>query len=188
MAQVLRRQPYAKPCDMWSLGVVAFIILAGRRPFHSRDRDEKIDLILRAEPVYAGSGWRGISDDAIDFVRSLLRKDPAQRLSAQEALQHPWLLNHKAEEADAATAMQHSAAILRSLQAFSTSTRLHKIALELLAFAAPSGEVEQLRKIFNRIDADGSGAISLVEFKEAMAAHPQFNERSVRMPSSSLPL
>ena len=47
--EVLLRQAYAKPCDIWSLGVVAFILLAGRRPFHSRDRDEKIDLIINAQ-------------------------------------------------------------------------------------------------------------------------------------------
>ena len=70
--------------------------------------------------------------------------------------------------------------VMRSLQAFSTTGRLHKVALELLAFAAPSHEVDQLRQVFVAIDADGSGAISREEFKQAMAAHPQYNDGEIR--------
>ena len=175
--EVLRRQPYAKPCDMWSLGVVAFILLAGRRPFHSRDRETKIDLILHSEPSYTGSGWRGISPTAIDFVKALLHKAPEERLTAAEALRHPWIAGAKAAAAaDAAQQLQKNAQVVRSLQAFSTTSRLHKVALELLAFAAPSHEVDQLRQLFVAIDADGSGSISRDEFKSAMAAHPQFKD------------
>ena len=54
--EVLRRRPYSKACDMWSLGVVAFIVLAGRRPFHHHDREEKIDRILHSEPSFRGPG------------------------------------------------------------------------------------------------------------------------------------
>ena len=90
--EVLRKQPYAKPCDMWSLGVVCFILLSGRRPFHAREREEKIDLILHTEPSYTGSGWKGISSQAMNFVQALLRKEPSERLTAQQALNHPWLV------------------------------------------------------------------------------------------------
>jgi len=179
--EVLRRKPYAKPCDMWSLGVVAFILLAGRRPFHSRDREEKIELILSAEPNYGGSGWRGISDEAKQFVQSLLQKEPELRMTAQQALQHHWLqAAREGEISSPATAIKYNIEVMRSLQAFSTTTRLHKVALELLAFAAPSHEVNELRQVFNAIDTDGSGAISREEFKHAMTAHPQFKDSEVR--------
>lgn len=55
-----------------------------------------------------------------------------------------------------------------------------QVALELLAFAAPSHEVDQLRQVFVSIDTDGSGSISRDEFRSAMAAHPQFQEAELR--------
>ena len=60
---------------------------------------------------------------------------------------------------------------MRSLQAFSTTGRLHKVALELLAFAAPSHEVDQLRNVFVAIDADGSGELSYDEFGTLLRRH-----------------
>lgn len=182
------RVPYAKPCDVWSLGVVTYMLLSGQRPFHApkgeREREQKIDLILHSEPSFEGGGWKNVSASAQDLVRSLLQKDPEKRISARAAMTHEWVVTARASSEkstrwhalNAATAMQHHSEVVWEIQAFSSLSRVHKVALELLAFSASSAEVEELRQLFYAIDADGSGQISREEFKTAMGAHPEFNE------------
>lgn len=187
--EVVNRKPYAKPCDMWSLGVVTFMMLSGRRPFHSRDREEKMALIRQAAPTYSEErGWRGVSEAAVAFVQNLLRKEPAERLTAREALQHAWLVECKTRLAQqagqaaplsAASVVLKNPAFLRAMQSFSSLSGMHKVALELLAFAAPSAQVDTLRAVFCAIDADGSGSISREEFSSALGAHPQLKESEV---------
>jgi len=182
--EVLLRKPYAAACDMWSLGVVAFILLSGRRPFHSRDRQEKIERILHTEPNYASSSWTTVSPLAIDFVKRLLTKEPLERMSAQEAMQHEWIISNKAaavtkELSDPVAAIAHNSHVLRSMQAFSGASMMHKVALELLAFATPSAQLDEMRQVFYAIDTDGSGTISRAEFDAAMQAHPELNSAAL---------
>ena len=119
--EVLNRRPYTAACDMWSLGVVAFILLSGRRPFHSRDRHEKIERILHTEPNFASSSWKGVPPQAVDFVQRLLIKDPEHRMRAEEAMAHPWIVESKAAATDKglanpAAAIAHNVHVLRSMQ------------------------------------------------------------------------
>jgi Ca2+-binding EF-hand superfamily protein len=114
-------------------------------------------------------------------------KEPGSRLTARQALDHPWItacrdeLNKQAgrEPDSPATAIMRNPQMLREIQAFSSLNGMHKVALELLAFGAPSAEVDRLRALFNAIDTDGSGAISRDEFASAMKGHPQLKESEV---------
>jgi calcium/calmodulin-dependent protein kinase I len=91
--EILRRQPYATQADMWSAGVILYIILCGFPPFY----DEHDDLgrlyrkIKRAEYDMPDPYWTNISSDAKDLVKKLLQPDPNVRLTAKQTLQHPWL-------------------------------------------------------------------------------------------------
>ena len=87
--EVLKRHLYTAACDMWSLGVVAYILLSGRRPFHSRDRQEKIERILHTEPNWQSHAWTHVSHAAIDFVKRLLIKEPEHVRAAPACLARP---------------------------------------------------------------------------------------------------
>ncbi|XP_018548720.1 serine/threonine-protein kinase Chk2 isoform X2 [Lates calcarifer] len=83
---------YGLAVDAWSLGVLLFVCLGGYPPFHeSFGRQSVRDQIIRGEFTMVQSKWRHVSDQAKDVVRKLLVVDPSQRMSIEEALQHPWL-------------------------------------------------------------------------------------------------
>jgi serine/threonine protein kinase len=93
------RQSYDERCDVWSLGVVAYILLCGRRPFerleidtNARNKDSTvIASILMGRYHFQHEAWGCVSDEAIDFIKCCLEMDYKKRLSAKELLAHPWM-------------------------------------------------------------------------------------------------
>lgn len=84
---------YREKCDIWSLGVICFMLLAGSPPFNGKHDYEILIKIRNADYTFDAS-WTHISDAAKNFVASLLQRDPNIRPSAAVALKHPWILKH----------------------------------------------------------------------------------------------
>ncbi|KAH9255325.1 hypothetical protein BASA81_006777 [Batrachochytrium salamandrivorans] len=82
---------YGREVDMWSLGVIAFILLGGYPPFHDEDQQELFRMIRRGRYSFDPAFWGLVSEDAKSCVRGLLCVDRTKRLKAQSVLQHPWL-------------------------------------------------------------------------------------------------
>ena len=100
--EVLRRDKYDTQVDMWSAGVVLYMILCGFPPFY--EENDALGPLFRkittARYDMPNGYWDDISDSAKDLVRKLLQVDPKKRLTAAEALRHPWLIwvNQKVSE------------------------------------------------------------------------------------------
>lgn len=78
--EVLMQQPYNDACDFWSVGVVLFILLSGVPPFYDEDNFELFEKIKRCEYSFKATAWKKVSNEAKDFVKKLLTKDPQTRL------------------------------------------------------------------------------------------------------------
>jgi calcium/calmodulin-dependent protein kinase I len=89
--ELLEKIPYDWQCDMWSLGVVVFILLGGYAPFEEKDQKTLFHKIVKADYEFHDEYWSSISDDAKDLIRSLLTLDPRKRLTASQALEHKWI-------------------------------------------------------------------------------------------------
>lgn len=90
--EVINREQYGKPVDIWGCGVVLFILLSGSYPFQGTG--EKVyESIKKGIPMMRPKIWDSISDEAKDLVKKMLAQDQNDRLTAREALQHPWLNN-----------------------------------------------------------------------------------------------
>ena len=76
---------------MWAIGVIAFIMLAGYAPFYGDSPAELFERILAADYAFVDEDWEDVSDTAINFIRRLLIRAPAARMTAAQALAHPWL-------------------------------------------------------------------------------------------------
>ncbi|XP_010184177.1 PREDICTED: myosin light chain kinase family member 4, partial [Mesitornis unicolor] len=83
------------PTDMWSVGVIAYMLLSGLSPFLGDDDNETLNNILSCNWDFEDEEFQGVSDQAKDFISKLLIKEKCWRISATAALKHPWLSDHK---------------------------------------------------------------------------------------------
>ena len=79
------------------MGIIAYILLCGYPPFNGNDYEEIKDAVLDGWYSFASKEWRNTSRDARDFIRNLLLIDPSLRMTAEEALHHPWVHNTNTE-------------------------------------------------------------------------------------------
>ncbi|KAJ1830864.1 Calmodulin-dependent protein kinase cmk2, partial [Coemansia sp. RSA 2708] len=90
--EILLRQGHGKPVDIWSMGVVTFSSLCGYSPFWQYTEPRPLMLAMQSDNVeFDERFWWGISEHAKDFIRRCLRASPHERMTAEQALQHPWL-------------------------------------------------------------------------------------------------
>jgi len=169
---------YDSSVDMWALGAVAYMLLSGTRPFHHEDKRKK-GRMIRYDPLsFPDKHWLQISQEARGFCSALMQKQPCDRLSASEALVHPWIKRCSrahSETADAAQALLSRSSVVASIQAWAEAEQLKRLALEVIAFSTPPSRLEDLRTLFQTIDTDASGAIDLHEFKDAMKPSTQLS-------------
>jgi serine/threonine protein kinase len=100
---------------MWSIGVTTYLLLSGDTPFNGKNRQQLFRRISCDDPPFPDEKWDKISYEALDFVRKLLEKDPAKRLSAKQALAHLWLRMNENGETTALEQSQQKAPIAQSI-------------------------------------------------------------------------
>ncbi|KAL5254105.1 hypothetical protein ACHWQZ_G013759 [Mnemiopsis leidyi] len=93
----LLNQKYGKETDLWSIGVITYVMLSGYPPFQSASTTGLYSKIRRAQYDYDSPYWDNISSLAKDFVNKLLRINPKKRMTCEHALDHPWIKKHNAD-------------------------------------------------------------------------------------------
>ncbi|KAI6677887.1 hypothetical protein NL676_038683 [Syzygium grande] len=124
--EVLHRS-YSTEADVWSVGVIAYILLCGSRPFWARTESGIFFAVLKAEPGFDEPPWPSLSSEAKDFVKRLLNKDPRRRMSAAQALSHPWIRNYNGVK------VPLDVLIFRLMKVYMRSSSLRRAALRALA-------------------------------------------------------
>ncbi|KAK4272440.1 hypothetical protein QN277_021000 [Acacia crassicarpa] len=159
--EVLHRS-YGTEADMWSIGVISYILLCGSRPFWARTESGIFRTVLKADPSFDEAPWPSLSVDAIDFVKRLLNKDYRKRLTAAQALCHPWLANH-----DDDMKIPLDMIIPKFVKAYTCSSSLRKSALGALAKTLTVAQLAYFREQFTQLGPNKNGFISLQNFKTA---------------------
>jgi len=175
-----RGEGYDSSVDLWALGVTAYTLLYNRKPFEHKDRTKKRDVILAAKLVFRDElrqdwGLPRLSPLAKDFIARLIEKDPHRRMSASAALRHPWIRAlHPAPPC-----RRLSDPLVASFRAFSEASALGKFVMEVIAFQESPLLHEEI-ELFSSLDADASGTISLDEWCQAYAEHPEVPPTTAR--------
>eukprot|EP00439_Symbiodinium_sp_Y106_P041812 s5115_g5.t1 len=182
---VLKGEGYTSKCDLWSLGVIVFMLLVGYPPFHGSEKDMRTNILAASVDWSHKSRWRKVSEDAVDFVKCLLVKDPVQRMDVGQALEHKWLKPKNLKEPHPVLDRDS----LRALRRYADTSRVRRAVLQLLAQELAPDETKDLRDVFLSLDKTGEGTISLGELKQAIRgeAVPELPEATPEAPGSSSP-
>mmetsp|Transcript_34563 Transcript_34563/g.83468 ORF Transcript_34563/g.83468 Transcript_34563/m.83468 type:complete len:858 (-) Transcript_34563:103-2676(-) len=181
MAPEVIKGDYDQQCDVWSIGIIAFMLLSSSLPFYGKTRAHVVRRILQGKYAFKGRRWKEISPEAKAFIESLLVHDPAARPTAGDALEHEWL-----KEDFAIDGTQVSTAIMDQVQAciqtFASYSRMRKLALLVISYRSTDEEVGFLRRLFQqRFDKVKDGVINYPEFKEALKVYSYTEEELVAM-------
>lgn len=161
--EVLQRN-YGKELDVWSAGVMLYILLSGVPPFWAETEKGIFDAILEGHLDLESSPWPTISDSAKDLIKKMLTMDPKKRISAAQALEHPWL-----KDGAGASDKPIDSAVLIRMKQFRAMNKLKKLALKVIADNLSEEEIKGLKQMFNNMDTDRSGSITYEELKSGLS-------------------
>ncbi|CAK8539067.1 unnamed protein product [Lathyrus sativus] len=154
---------YGPEADVWTAGVILYILLSGVPPFWAETQQGIFDAVLKGHIDFESDPWPLISDSAKDLIRKMLCSRAADRLTAHEVLCHPWIC-----ENGVAPDRALDPAVLSRLKQFSAMNKLKKMALRVIAESLSEEEIAGLREMFQAMDTDSSGAITFDELKAGL--------------------
>ncbi|ONM27915.1 calcium-dependent protein kinase 17 isoform X1 [Zea mays] len=157
--EVLKKR-YGCEVDVWSAGVIIYILLSGVPPFWAESEQGIFKQVLKGGLDFSSDPWPSISESAKDLVRKMLNRDPRKRLTAHDALCHPWVCVD-----GVAPDKPLDSAVLTRLKQFSAMNKLKKMALRVIAENLSEDEIAGLKEMFKMLDTDNSGQITLEELK-----------------------
>ncbi|KAM7265041.1 hypothetical protein ACFE04_002724 [Oxalis oulophora] len=163
MAPEVLKRNYGPEVDVWSAGVILYILLCGVPPFWAESEQGVAQAIIRSNVDFKRDPWPKVSDNAKDLVRKMLDPDPKRRLTAQQVLDHPWLQN--AKKAPNVSLGENVKARLRQ---FSIMNKLKKRALKVIAEFLSVEEVAGIKEGFQLMDIGNNGKINVDELRAGL--------------------
>eukprot|EP00930_Biecheleria_cincta_P033751 TRINITY_DN23375_c0_g1_i1.p1 TRINITY_DN23375_c0_g1~~TRINITY_DN23375_c0_g1_i1.p1 ORF type:complete len:609 (+),score=119.28 TRINITY_DN23375_c0_g1_i1:171-1997(+) len=161
---VSEKEGYTCACDLWSLGVVAYVVLSGKPPFWGSPKNQLAAMLAERYPL-VGPFWDSISEDCKDLITRLLKADAQVRMTAPDVLQHPWLRL-------GATEPNHQllAQVLSNLEQFSHAPDFYSFCVASVARQLDHRSLQGIREAFCMLDKNGDGILDVEEVKEGFAS------------------
>jgi calcium-dependent protein kinase len=154
---------YGFECDIWSCGIILYILLSGLPPFQGRSNKETFKYIVNSELEF-GPKWKKISDEAKDLVKRCLEKDPDKRIKEIDALHHPFVLNNTSIKGGN---IEKKISLKNTLQNFTSKQKLKQAAIAFIVHQISNTKITlELKKIFNQLDTTGDGLLTKDDLKK----------------------
>ena len=168
--EVLKRH-YNLKCDLWSCGVIMYILLSARPPFNGEDDYAIMDNVSIGKYDLTRAPFDKISDSAKDLIKKLLVKDVDKRINAEQALNHPWFKENKSKEMyneikDKNTIKK----LIENLKKYKRESIIQETALAYIVHNfSQYKDVINACKLFNQIDTSGDGKITQAELLKGLS-------------------
>lgn len=156
---------YDQAADLWSCGVIMFVLLCGYPPFFGDSDAEVLAKVKTGSYSFNPADWKNVSEDAKNLIRQLLKMNPKEQYSAEAALNHEWIKL----KAPKATNVSLQSNFVDNLRHFRSQNKLKKAALHIIAGQLNEDQIKQLRDVFMMIDGNGDGFLTVNELKEGLA-------------------
>lgn len=166
MAPEIAKQDYTYKCDIWSLGILMYVLLSGRLPFYGDSPKEVIANALECDLALNSDFWKNTSPEALDLLEQMINVDPDARPTCAKIMKHEWFDVIKDDTTDD-NAESKDVPILDSIRNFKCSSKFTHFLLLNLTRMFKIKKNSEFCQEFKRIDEDNDGMISLEELKNA---------------------
>lgn len=157
--EVLARD-YNEKCDIWSCGVILYVLLVGYPPFSGNSTEDLMRKIVKGEYSMDGLYWKHVSNEAKELVEQMLEFSPQKRISAQEALNSKWMQLNSSNLSNSKLFQD----VLKNIKNLDAGEKFQQATIAfIIHFLFPSNEIEELKKVFKTIDRNGDGRITYEE-------------------------
>ncbi|KAG6473441.1 calcium-dependent protein kinase 20-like [Zingiber officinale] len=163
MAPEVLKRNYGPEVDVWSAGVILYILLCGVPPFWAETEQGIAQEIVNSVVEFKRDPWPKVCDSAKDLVKRMLDPDLKKRATAKEVLEHPWLQNAKK-----APTVDLGDTVRARLQQFSLMNKLKKKALRVVAEHLSVDDVADIKATFNKMDINEKGHITIEELQHGL--------------------
>mmetsp|Transcript_2730 Transcript_2730/g.12183 ORF Transcript_2730/g.12183 Transcript_2730/m.12183 type:complete len:481 (-) Transcript_2730:3040-4482(-) len=164
------RKDYDEKADIWSVGVILYIMLSGKMPFYGRTDTDCLRSTLSGRYSFQHRNWETVSEAAKEIVAAMLRYNPSDRPSATELLEYSWIRGN-------ASTKPLVQSVIDNMKQFSNMNKLKKRAMQIMAESTKLPNLHEVQKAFREMDRDGSGTITVDEMRDALeAVNKNFSE------------
>ena len=155
---------YDEKCDIWSAGVILYIIICGYPCFNGEDDDEIFAAIQKGKIQFPSPEWDDISEDAKNLIKKMCCP-PDKRLTAEQVLQETWVKDNAPNSTKKIIPIKPD-----GFKNYANSNKLRKAVLTYIASRLSEEEIKKIKEVFQSIDVDNDGKLSLEEMKKALSS------------------
>ncbi|XP_027545681.1 calcium/calmodulin-dependent protein kinase type II subunit delta isoform X9 [Neopelma chrysocephalum] len=180
--EVLRKDPYGKPVDMWACGVILYILLVGYPPFWDEDQHRLYQQIKAGAYDFPSPEWDTVTPEAKDLINKMLTINPAKRITASEALKHPWICQRST-----VASMMHRQETVDCLKKFNARRKLKgAILTTMLATRNFSAAKSLLKKPDGVKKRKSSSSVQMMEPQTTVIHNPDGNKESTESSNTTI--
>lgn len=177
IAPEVLKHDYNNKCDIWSIGVILYILLVGYPPFKAKNKNDLFNKIKTGSYSMEGPGWNRVSAQAKDLVTHMLEYDYNKRYSAEKCLNHIWIKQLEKSKESNQINDRYLESVLVNISNLHVREKLQQATIAYIVHSIYCNEeIDDLKHVFNKLDINKDGKLTYQEFRDGFSKHFQGKE------------